>query len=238
MPAMAHEPNYCETCCRVNTGESKGWATGKERATLEGSRSCSEKVVTHPTNTIANADEFPMNPWQTSENPLPRTRVNRPKRYSPTAAITTHLSREEDPGIEFLGEGFGREVPAVDPVARAVGEDPLFPACRSAARSPLGGGLDQDQPVGYPPGLGQEAVPVLQREQAVEEGGEDPAEGAVREWHRRARTRPTARAGALSPASPRSGRAPSLLPRGGASETRSRRPRRAPSLAATARLLG
>ena len=43
----------------MNRGESKGWATGKDRATLEGSRrSCSEKVETHTTNTLANADEF------------------------------------------------------------------------------------------------------------------------------------------------------------------------------------
>ena len=47
---------------RVNRGKSKGWVTGKDRATLEGSRrSCSEKVETHPTNTIARADEFAMN---------------------------------------------------------------------------------------------------------------------------------------------------------------------------------
>jgi len=41
--------------------ESKGWVTGNQRAARERRRNCSEKVETHPTNTIATADEFAMN---------------------------------------------------------------------------------------------------------------------------------------------------------------------------------
>jgi hypothetical protein len=45
-----------------NKGKAKGWAQGKPtRATRERRRSCSEKVETYPTITIASGDESTMN---------------------------------------------------------------------------------------------------------------------------------------------------------------------------------
>jgi hypothetical protein len=48
----------------VNKGvRAKGGPQGNQRATRERSRrSCSEKVETHPTNTLASNDESAMNP--------------------------------------------------------------------------------------------------------------------------------------------------------------------------------
>src|SRR5918998_6406366 len=100
---------------------------------------------------------------------------------SPTDLGHNHPSaREQDPPIKFLGERLRREVPPVDLVARAVGKAAFFPPFRPAARHPFERGLDQDQLLAHPSGLLQEAPSVLERKQALEEGSEDPTEGALR----------------------------------------------------------
>ena len=51
----------CLLGTRVNKGKSEGWATGKLTSNSEKRRSCSEKVETHPTDTLASNDESTMN---------------------------------------------------------------------------------------------------------------------------------------------------------------------------------
>ena len=63
----------CLLGTRVNKGKSEGWATGKLTSNSEKRRSCSEKVETHPTDTLASNDESTMNVLgeaNFSENPL------------------------------------------------------------------------------------------------------------------------------------------------------------------------
>ena len=48
---------------RVNK-ESKGWVTGKPPSSSGKEKDCSEKVETHPTDTLASPDDSAINSWR------------------------------------------------------------------------------------------------------------------------------------------------------------------------------
>jgi hypothetical protein len=56
--------------------KSKGWVSrGNQRAARERRKNCSEKVETHPTNTLASPDESAMNSWRSSSQNSPSTHL-------------------------------------------------------------------------------------------------------------------------------------------------------------------
>src|SRR3712207_2034896 len=85
---------------------ARGGSRGNQRAARERRRDCSEKVETHPTDTLASPDEFAMNSWPTCGQlpriPIPRTRVNKGRNRRKLAA--TQFAPTANKRLYFVDE--------------------------------------------------------------------------------------------------------------------------------------